>query len=265
MWEGEHGWDGYSTVDLGEGPSERRPTGEEGLSAKSAGGVVRHYSGSSDGRSSVGKDRSTERLSPTPFPQSPSNIGLGQPSSRPIKPRSTSSSRPTVPQTYTSTPRSASMNMLSSPSTSVSSSRLGVAAHFVPPESSYTPSRGANWDEVVLPTVAKKLGLGFLAGNGSSEGEEGDLAVEWDRFGTPVKWIKGSTVRRMEGVPGGLNVSFHPVPVVTFYIPFFSLTQISLRHSNGDTLHRITAHRISTSQGHCLHPILLFFFCPKPC
>ncbi|WVR05879.1 hypothetical protein IAU60_002905 [Kwoniella sp. DSM 27419] len=94
-----------------------------------------------------------------------------------------------------SAPRSASLNMLSnSPSMSVGtpsgpSSRLGVAAHFIPPESSYTPPKGADWDEVVLPTVAKKLGI--ADGDRSPAGIPGeDLAVEWDRDGMPIRWVK---------------------------------------------------------------------------
>ncbi|KAI9635278.1 uncharacterized protein MKK02DRAFT_43960 [Dioszegia hungarica] len=70
--------------------------------------------------------------------------------------------------------------------------RMGVAAHFVPPESAYTPPKGANWDDVVLPALARKMGLGQEGERriGVDEMEEGDLAVEWDKTGTPVKWVK---------------------------------------------------------------------------
>ena len=78
-------------------------------------------------------------------------------------------------------------NPLSSSTTN--SKFLGVAAHFVPPENTYTPPKGANWDEVVLPTVAKKLGIQDNTPV-KREGEEGDLAVEWDKNGTPIKWVK---------------------------------------------------------------------------
>ncbi len=70
-----------------------------------------------------------------------------------------------------------------------------MAAHFIPPETTYTPPKGANWDEVVLPTVAKKLGIGE---RDRVVGEERDLAVEWDRDGTPVKWIKRTVVLRVD-------------------------------------------------------------------
>ncbi|WWC58716.1 uncharacterized protein I303_101260 [Kwoniella dejecticola CBS 10117] len=96
-------------------------------------------------------------------------------------------------------PRSASLNLLSgSPSLSANglpngapNSRLGVAAHFIPPESTYTPPKGTDWDDVVLPTVAKKLGINENDKKESdiSAGEE-DLAVEWDKDGTPIRWVK---------------------------------------------------------------------------
>ena len=91
-------------------------------------------------------------------------------------------------------PRSSSLNVLASatniasPSSSFSR-QGGVAAHFVPPENKFTPSKDANWDEVVLPTVAKKLDS-TDGGKKIIEGDVGDLAVEWDRDGTPVRWVK---------------------------------------------------------------------------
>ncbi|ORY32321.1 hypothetical protein BCR39DRAFT_47169 [Naematelia encephala] len=132
--------------------------------------------------------------------------------------RSSSSRLPASQPNGSSSPRSTSLNMLStSPSMLMSNtpSRLGVAAHFVPPESTYTPPKGADWDEVVLPTVAKKLGLtaeeNKLPG---TKGDEGDLAIEWDRDGTPVKWVKAAAVRRLGGSanvhnnPGLSNVDY---------------------------------------------------------
>jgi hypothetical protein len=133
------------------------------------------------------------------------NVGLGLPSTRSKgiqfnqAPRS-SSSRQALnhlsSSTTTTTPRSASMNMLAH-----SGSRLGIAAHLVPPESTYTPPKGQAWDEVVLPTVAKKLGLGDSPSQQGWVEEDGDLAVEWDKSGTPIKWNKKETVSRLGG-PG---------------------------------------------------------------
>jgi hypothetical protein len=132
-------------------------------------------------------------------------LGLGLPSSRTksgsaggANSRSTSSHPANhlsaSGSTSSSTPRSASLNMLSQ-----SGSRLGIAAHLVPPESTYTPPKGQSWDEVVLPTVAKKLGLGDSPS--PAQGGGGDLAVEWDKNGVPVKWIKRESVNRLGG-PG---------------------------------------------------------------
>lgn len=123
------------------------------------------------------------------------SVGLGVPSTSLRKSATNRSASNRTPQaggiSIGHAPRSASMNLIASPSmgtpSSASSSRLGVAAHFVPPENTYTPPKGANWDEVVLPTVAKKLGINEP---GRPEGEDGDLAVEWDRDGTPIKWVK---------------------------------------------------------------------------
>ena len=80
-----------------------------------------------------------------------------------------------------------------STSSNIGGSRSGVAADWVPPET-YTPPKNANWDDVVLPVVAKKLGIGV---NENQEGQDGDLAVEWDKNGNPIRWIKS----------GGLNTS----------------------------------------------------------
>jgi hypothetical protein len=107
----------------------------------------------------------------------------------------------------TSTPRSASITTQGSPHADRSerldktptTSRLGVAAHFIPPEDTYTPPKGASWDEVVLPVVAKKLGMGDHVAAETGEWEEGDLAVEWDRDGRAIRWIKG----KVKANPGG--------------------------------------------------------------
>jgi hypothetical protein len=137
-------------------------------------------------------------------------LGLGLPTSRSRLQQPTSTSRSTSSQppnhlsasgstiSSSTTPRSASLNMLAQ-----SGSRLGIAAHLVPPESTYTPPKGQSWDEVVLPTVAKKLGLGDSPSPSQEgwAGEEGDLAVEWDKNGVPVKWIKRESVNRLGG-PG---------------------------------------------------------------
>ncbi|WWC66274.1 uncharacterized protein I206_100175 [Kwoniella pini CBS 10737] len=137
-------------------------------------------------------------------------LGMGQPSTSRLSSsrngqRSGSSRSPVngSPASFNG-PRSASLNLLSgSPSLSANggtpNSRLGVAAHFIPPESTYTPPKGTDWDDVVLPTVAKKLGINENDKKESdlSAGEE-DLAVEWDRDGTPIRWVK----RKNIGKPG---------------------------------------------------------------
>jgi hypothetical protein len=146
------------------------------------------------------------------------NVGLGLPSSRTKAlqlnqaPRS-SSSRQALNHlsSSTTTPRSASLNMLAQ-----SSSRLGIAAHLVPPESTYTPPKGQAWDEVVLPTVAKKLGLGDSPSQQGWVEEDGDLAVEWDKTGTPVKWIKKETVSRLGG-PGEASKAMQDVSSVDIW------------------------------------------------
>ncbi|OCF73808.1 hypothetical protein I204_05652 [Kwoniella mangroviensis CBS 8886] len=136
-------------------------------------------------------------------------LGMGQPSSSRLSngrtTQRTGSSRSPIngsSSTAFNAPRSASLNLLSaSPSMSMNgngtppSARLGVAAHFIPPESTYTPPKGTDWDDVVLPTVAKKLGINESEkeGGGALVGE-GDLAVEWDKDGTPIRWVKRKVV-----------------------------------------------------------------------
>lgn len=145
-------------------------------------------------------------------------IGLGQPSTSSAlrkaatQNRSASSrtnAQPTVGATGTGsgfTPRSASLNLIASTSmgtpSSASSSRLGVAAHFVPPENTWTPPKGANWDDVVIPAVAKTQGKNKME---RAAGEEGDLAVEWDKDGVPIKWVK----RGLLNTSQSSHVSFH--------------------------------------------------------
>lgn len=83
---------------------------------------------------------------------------------------------------------------------------LGVAAHFVPPENDFAPPKGADWDDVVLPTVAKKLGIQVVTAGAQGSDEEAhsgddDLAIEWDKDGTPIRWEK----RAQRSTPGGLS------------------------------------------------------------
>ncbi|WOO78717.1 uncharacterized protein LOC62_02G002256 [Vanrija pseudolonga] len=74
---------------------------------------------------------------------------------------------------------------------------IGIAAHFIPPENNYTPPKGADWDDVVLPTVARKTGIS-VARQGDDDGPSGDddLAVEWDKDGNPVRWESQVRERR---------------------------------------------------------------------
>ena len=147
-----------------------------------------------------------------------STLGLDQPFNRKVSAPAVTRAHSPVLATA-STPRSASLNMLASlsspspaptPTPTPTSSRLGVAAHFIPPGTTYTPPKGTNWDEVLLPTVAKKLGIGE---GERAVGDEGDLAVEWDRDGTPVKWIKRAVVQRAD--PGEVSTAFTaPAPCV---------------------------------------------------
>ncbi|EJT46840.1 hypothetical protein A1Q1_04441 [Trichosporon asahii var. asahii CBS 2479] len=97
-------------------------------------------------------------------------------------------------------------------------SRPGLAAHWVPPEPTFTPPKDADWDDVVLPTVAKKLGISTLSNSGhgrnqsiasalevsqsstSGEAGEDDLAVEWDRNGQPIRWEKQQPKAKRENI-----------------------------------------------------------------
>lgn len=129
---------------------------------------------------------------------SASGLGIGHPTqdrlSSSTKSRSSSSRTPASTSANPNTtyqPRSVSLNMLAS---SPTTSRL---AHLVPPEQTYKPPAGVNWDDVVIPTVAKKLAAGQRSHDGQ-ELEEGDLAIEWDKDGTPVKWVKWNASPRLD-------------------------------------------------------------------
>ncbi|WVQ70937.1 hypothetical protein IAR50_000462 [Cryptococcus sp. DSM 104548] len=162
-----------------------------------------------------------------------SGLGIGQPVSRgqDYPKYRVGSSRPanlSTPNNQFAGPRSASMNVYSgsSPHTPNSAqtlpssrSRLGIAAHMIPPESSYTPPKNANWDEVVLPTVAKKMGMGDEKGSPSPEelGEE-DYAVEWDRDGVPIRWAKRKINRKQALAEQAQNMS---TPSKPMFVPTF--------------------------------------------
>ncbi|CAD6588209.1 MAG: hypothetical protein TREMPRED_005007 [Tremellales sp. Tagirdzhanova-0007] len=182
-----------------------------------------------------------------------STIGMGQPSHRKASAPTTSKGRSISNRSrLDSTPRSASLNMLASPSSSGSpiptptSSRLGVAAHFIPPESTYTPPKGTNWDEVVLPAVAKRLGIGVVETE-RSDGEEGDLAVEWDKDGTPIKWLKRHLASRGDTLfdPGSTSSSspsyFSPTFETSFDNPLCP-------ESPGDAVHPAPAPATTSFQ-----------------
>ena len=202
-------------------PPGKASSGSGGSASRLRPGSSRQNSWSSDGKSShpvVQSGRPATSSTSTASRTLPrSALGVGHPT-----PRKTSAPVRTPTSRIGTTnpaPRSASLNMLASPTSSSgtptpTSSRLGVAAHFIPPEASYTPPKGLNWDEVVLPVVAKKLGIG--------EGERGrerveergeredELAVEWDREGTPIKWVKRSGARRGDGTgdEGNVRIGF---------------------------------------------------------
>lgn len=157
--------------------------------------------GSSRQNSSGSVNSRPSTATPTTRGPAGKSLGLGQPSNRKVsapQPQISKSRSPVLASGSldSSTPRSISLGKLSSPSsaspTPTTSPRLGVAAHFIPPETTYTPPKGTNWDEVLLPTVAKKLGMS--AGE-PAIGGEGDLAVEWDKDGTPIKWVKQPAVQ----------------------------------------------------------------------
>lgn len=85
---------------------------------------------------------------------------------------------------------------------------IGIAAHFIPPENNYTPPKGADWDDVVLPTVARKTGIS-VARQGDDDGPSGDddLAVEWDKDGNPVRWESQTRERREREDRGPVSYS----------------------------------------------------------
>ncbi|WWC86253.1 uncharacterized protein L201_001126 [Kwoniella dendrophila CBS 6074] len=200
-----------------------KPNSQKNLNPNTRNNVMMERSGSS------GSDRSSRRNSrPSTSSATMGNnqrgygistshtglgLGMGQPSSSKLmnsksmnhQQRSGSTSRSPINGSSPTVggfnaPRSASLNLLSnSPSLSnhgtPPSARLGVAAHFIPPESNYTPPKNTNWDDVVLPTVAKKLGINENERDKKLSPietgvEEEDLAVEWDKDGTPIRWVK---------------------------------------------------------------------------
>ncbi|KAK8865939.1 hypothetical protein IAR55_001088 [Kwoniella newhampshirensis] len=253
----------------------RATNGEQGRSGVgSSPGYERRGSGSSGGsdiarsKSGLGIKRNGRPSTSGSVPlngKSSTNLGMGYPSSHQLGRAGGSSSskqgrsssatqqRSNPPNPKSSfTPRSASMNVLASSTSSsqgtgsggTPNSRLGVAAHFIPPESSYTPPKGADWDEVVLPTVAKKLGIGEGAGNGGSRGiedEEDLLAVEWDRDGTPIRWVKrkgGKILGPIETAEGNTTNGLSHVdlqtnrPTPTAFSPTFEPSPDNPFHSN---------------------------------
>lgn len=130
------------------------------------------------------------------------NGSLNGTASPAVRPRKTSAATKTTQQRVRAATISPSSSM------SGSSPRLGVAAHFVPPETGFTPPKGADWDDVVLPTVAKKLGIAVVNSSSSDEApSEDDLAVEWDKDGTPIRWEK-RTATVSSGRPGLSTTDF---------------------------------------------------------
>lgn len=132
-------------------------------------------------------------------PSSRKGVGVGKSPSTGGAKRNATNPTPKSALSSSTTARSASMNLLShstSTSTSAPSSRInGVAAHLVPPESSFTPPKNANWDDVVIPAVAKKMALNSStssAHRGEEAEHDDELAVEWDTEGRPIKWAKAS-------------------------------------------------------------------------
>ncbi|KAL1410605.1 hypothetical protein Q8F55_004622 [Vanrija albida] len=123
------------------------------------------------------------------------HVALAGTPKTPRTPRAGSSTPRAVVRASTDTPRS---NLGTTPPTQ---KHIGIAAHFIPPENSYTPPKGADWDDVVLPTVARKTGISVASRNGHGQAwasgddddEDGpsgddDLAVEWDKDGNPIRW-----------------------------------------------------------------------------
>jgi hypothetical protein len=157
--------------------------------------------------------------------RSASGIGLGQPPSRNLaisstsKPRSSSSRSPGQTSGSSSSsspphPRSASLNMLASSRTTY------PLAHLVPPDQTYKPPAGVNFDEMVTPASAKKMAEAGSGPGGTGEFEEGDLAIEYDKEGRPVKWIKWN-----RGKSGAKRLDTSVNSNVSFFFPFFGENQ----------------------------------------
>ncbi|KAL7419541.1 hypothetical protein Q5752_005452 [Cryptotrichosporon argae] len=162
----------------------------------------------STGKSPAAQPHMTRRVSPTsPHVKPRSSAGRGGPSnpSTPTGSGSAGASARPPSSARLAHEHGAGPNGAGGAQPTPPHARLGVAAHWIPPENNYTPPKGAAWDDVVLPTVAKKLGIGAASpGSGGVPGEEGDLAVEWDRDGTPIKWVK----RDPRAQPGLSNDDF---------------------------------------------------------
>lgn len=143
----------------------------------------------------------------------PNNVKNGGKIPRPRTKSRTSSASAAIPSPKLDSPTPVAV--ATPPSTL---SRPGLAAHWVPPEPSFTPPKDADWDDVVLPTIAKKLGISTLSNSGhgrnqsiasalevsqsgaSTEAGEDDLAVEWDRNGVPIRWEKQQTKPKRETI-----------------------------------------------------------------
>ncbi|BEJ16653.1 hypothetical protein CspHIS471_0600540 [Cutaneotrichosporon sp. HIS471] len=177
-------------------PSSATPKSKDGL------GRAASYSTSPDGRSkSMPRRRhGSDTAQLAAVQRRPAPTLSTPPAGRRAAPRSSTNAR------------SNSLSNRTNPSPPTQSqSKLGIAAHFVPPETTFTPPKGADWDDVVLPTVARKTGIAvsqnghsleqghkytrsanYSLGSyslGSTQPHEDDLlAVEWDRDGTPVRW-----------------------------------------------------------------------------
>ena len=185
------------TAEDGEGEKRKRAVTMKTDPSKKAARPV----GGSAGPSLSGRPSTASNTKISGLPRSTTGLGIGRPSTASRGGQAKGRSATGQPLGSTSTglgsSRSASMNVLASPPSS--SSRLGIAAHLVPPENTYTPPKGANWDDVLLPTVAKRLAVNEPE-KPSTRGGPDELAVEWDKDGIPVKWIKRSEMPQVGAV-----------------------------------------------------------------
>ena len=135
---------------------------------------------------------STSSTAYTTLPRSSTSIGLGRPpSTRRIQGagRSVSSKTAQSKTISSGAPRSASMNILAS------SSSRGVRSSRQDAGESGSPDMASDenyWQNVVVPNVVKRMAvskeMGYLYC-------EGDLVLEKDKSGTPLKWIKQEDVQ----------------------------------------------------------------------